>query len=96
MEDDSCDPLIRIGFIHEFSSFITKLIGFEKINVFMKRFKRITITLGLLFALSTLKGHFSGFFTGESFHNCFVGYGSCNIIFYGQHRQIVWSTVGMF
>ena len=44
-------------------------------------------TLGLLFVLKTLKGHLSGFFTGEMFHNYFVVYGSCNIIFYGS--QIV-------
>ena len=101
--EDSCDPLIRIGFIHEFSSLIIKFIGFEKVNVFVKLFERIKIKnarlfqtylqyiilKGLLFALRTLKGHFFALFTGENFHNCFVVYGSCFIFFYGQHHQIV-------
>ena len=38
-EDDSCDPLIRIEFIHKFLSLIIKFIGFEMLNVFYQTFK---------------------------------------------------------
>ena len=39
VEDDSCDNLIRIGFIHEFSSLIIKFIGFEKLKCFYQTFQ---------------------------------------------------------
>ena len=37
VEDDSCNPSIRIGFIHEFSSLIINIISFEVF--FIKRFE---------------------------------------------------------
>ena len=91
VEDDSCDSLIRIRFVHEFSSLIIKFFGFEKLNVFIKLFVRIipilpTIhytesTLDLLVALRTLKGKFSIFFRGEIFHSGLVG--SCTSVLLG-------------
>ena len=74
MEDDSCDPLIRIRFNHQFSSLIIIFISFEKLNVlsnFLSELKfKIHVyfqtylqyttesMLGLLFACKTLKRHF--------------------------------------
>ena len=43
MEYNSCYNLIRVVFIHEFSSLIIKFIGFEKLHDFIKLFERIKI-----------------------------------------------------